>query len=403
MFEDKKYDLCVIGGAGHVGLPLGVTFANAGVKTVLLDINKAALEKIQSGTFPFKEEGGSEALGSALKKGSLFTATDPKVIAESEYVIIVVGTPIDEYLSPQFGSIAKSIDEYADYFRDGQTVILRSTVYPGTTEKVQKYFSNKKKKIGVAFCPERVAQGHAIKELKTLPQIVSAFDKETLEKTSAFFKKIVSAEIVSLSPIEAELAKLFTNAWRYIKFAAANQFFMIAHDRGLDYQSIYNAMVKEYPRNSDLPSPGFAAGPCLLKDTMQLAAFTNNSFWIGHAAMIINEGLVNHVVASLKREYGDSLKEKTMGILGMAFKAESDDSRDSLSYRLKKLAQHECEKVLCTDVYIEHPSLLPLEDVLRDSDIIVLATAHKEYANIDPEKYPGKKFVDIWNLWSTKK
>ncbi|TSA45659.1 nucleotide sugar dehydrogenase [bacterium] len=398
MESNPKYELCIIGGAGHVGLPLGVVFANSGVKTVLLDINEKTLEHIQSGKFPFKEIGGDEALKSALEKGTLWTSHSPEVISDSKFVLIVIGTPIDEHLNPHFGGIMKLLDAQVGYFRDGQIVILRSTVYPGTTEKIQNYFIGKNKKVKVAFCPERIAQSYAIQELKVLPQIVSTFDDEALKEVSALFSKITPAEIIPVKPIEAELAKLFTNSWRYIKFAVANQFFMIAHDHGLNYYSIEQAMKKDYARNSDLPSPGFAAGPCLFKDTMQLAAFTDNNFWLGHAAMLVNEGLVNHLVKGLRREHGDSLKEKTIGILGMAFKPEVDDPRDSLSYKLRKIAQVECKAVLCTDEYIQDPGFVSLDVALANSDILILATPHKKYLEINPKNHPGKKFVDVWNL-----
>jgi len=398
---DLKYDLCIIGGAGHVGLPLGVVFANAGVRTVLFDINKESLTKIQSGRFPFKEKGGDEALQSALQKNMLFTTDSPEVISDSNAIVIVIGTPTDEYLSPQFGDITKLIDANAKHFRDGQLVILRSTVYPGTTEKVQNYFLEKGKNVKVAFCPERITQGYAIEELRLLPQIVSAFDDKTLKETTALFRKITPSELIPVKPIEAELAKLFTNAWRYIRFAVANQFFMIAHDHDLNYESIERAMKKDYARNSDLPSPGFAAGPCLLKDTMQLAAFTDNSFWLGHAAMLVNEGLVNHVIRSLKREYSESFKEKTLGILGMTFKADSDDHRDSLSYKLRKIAHVECKKVLCSDPHIKDPGFVSVDHVLKNSDIVILAAPHAEYASINPKDHPHIRFVDVWNFWSS--
>ncbi len=399
MNEERKHDLCIIGGAGHVGLPLGVVFAQSGVRTVLFDVNAEALEKIKQGKFPFKEAGGDEALQDALKKNTLSTSDSPKAISNSTYILVVIGTPVDKYLSPNFGDITRLIDKYFNYFRDGQIVILRSTVYPGTSEKVQNYFASKGKCVNLAFCPERIMQGKAIEELKLWPQIVSAFNQKTLDEVSALFQKITSAAIVPVQPIEAELAKLFTNSWRYIRFAVGNQFFMVANDHGLNYHRIFEAMKKDYPRNRDLPSPGFSAGPCLLKDTMQLAAFTNNNFWLGHGAMLINEGLVNYLMTALQRDFGKLLKEKTLGILGMAYKAENDDWRDSLSYKLRKLAQVECKKVLCTDEYIKDPSFVSSDEVVRNSDILVLATPHRAYGKIDPRKYPEKKFVDIWNFW----
>lgn len=397
--KPTTYDLCIIGGAGHVGLPLGVAFALGGVKTVLLDINKEALLKIESGKFPFRERGGEKALQAALKSGNLFATDASGVISDSKFVLIVLGTPIDEYMSPQFGGITRAIDRDIDRFRDGQIIILRSTVYPGTTEKIQNYFHERGKNVKVAFCPERIAEGYALEELKTLPQIVSAFDGETLKEVSDLFRKITSAKIITTKPVEAELTKLYTNAWRYIRFAVANQFFMIAQNHDLDYRSIERAMKEDYARNKDLPSPGFTAGPCLLKDTMQLAAFTNNNFWLGHAAMLVNEGLVNHVVHTLKRTHGESLKQKTLGILGMAFKADSDDHRDSLSYKLRKIAHVECKAVFCHDPHIKNPQFLPLDTVLEKADIIVLGAPHQEYGSIDRSKYPEKHFVDIWNYW----
>ena len=397
--KGMKYDVCIIGGAGHVGLPVGVAFANGGAKTTLFDIHKEALEKIEKGVFPFKERGGEEALKSALESGNLHTTDSPETISESEFVLIVLGTPIDEHLSPQFDGILRAIDSYIDYFRDGQVVILRSTVYPGTTEKIQNYFQKKGKDIQVAFCPERITQGYAIEEIKVLPQIVSAFDNKALKKVTNLFRKITPAKIISVKPIEAELAKLFTNAWRYIRFAVANQFFMIAGEHGLNYKNIERAMKEDYKRNQDMPSPGFAAGPCLLKDTMQLAAFTNNTFLLGHAAMLVNQGFVNDIIRVLRREYGKALKEKTLGILGMAFKADSDDHRDSLSYKMRKIAHVECKEVLCTDPYIYEEEFVTHKEMLERADIIILAAPHAEYKDIDPKEHTNIRFVDVWNFW----
>jgi UDP-N-acetyl-D-mannosaminuronic acid dehydrogenase len=142
-----------------------------------------------------------------------------------------------------------------------------------------------------------------------------------------------------------------------------------------------------------MPGPGLAAGPCLLKDTMQLAAFNNNNFTLGHASMMINEGLPLYMVSKLEQEY--DLSEMTVGLLGMAFKAESDDTRSSLSYKLKRLLRFRAARVLCTDPYAQHDQeLWPLEHVLAESDLLVIATPHKKYADI----HVDTPIVDVWNL-----
>ncbi|MBI2096697.1 MAG: nucleotide sugar dehydrogenase [Candidatus Sungbacteria bacterium] len=428
MGQKQDFELCIIGGAGHVGLPLGVAFANRGVRTCLFDLNKEWLNLIRAGKFPFREEKGNQELKRALKRGTLLVSETPDVISKSANVLLVIGTPVDEYLNPDFTNLLRTIDSYFTYFRDGQTLILRSTVYPGTSERIQRYFHERGKKVGIAFCPERIVQGKSLIELGKLSQIVSAFDAKTARRVGALFNKLATKIVFTQKPIEAELVKLFSNAWRYIRFAVANQFFMIAAEHNLDYRQIYEAMRKNYPRNKDIPGPGFTAGPCLLKDTMQLAAFNSNNFFLGHSAMLVNEGLPNYIVQRLKHSratvaldaqalrrlrmkskeaviehvlktfrYYVDLKHLTLGILGMAFKAESDDSRDSLSYKLRKLAQAEAKRVLCTDVYIKDPGFVSLDTVLAESDILILATPHKQYASISPKKLRGKVVVDIWN------
>ena len=203
----------------------------------------------------------------------------------------------------------------------------------------------------------------------------------------------IAPSIVHLDVEEAELAKLFANTWRYIQFAAANQLFMIANDFGLDFARIRDALKQDYPRLAGMPGPGLAAGPCLLKDTMQLAAFNNNNFTLGHASMMINEGLPLYMVSKLEQQY--DLSEMTVGVLGMTFKAESDDTRSSLSYKLKRLLRFRAARVLCTDPYAQHDQdLWPLADVLEKSDLLVIATPHRAYADLDVEV----PVVDVWNL-----
>jgi UDP-N-acetyl-D-mannosaminuronic acid dehydrogenase len=277
---------------------------------------------------------------------------------------------------------------------DGQCVILRSTVYPGTTEKVRDLVAESGRDIRVAFCPERVAEGKAMEELAELPQIVSGCDEQAVAMAEQLFGRIAKS-ILRLSPLEAELTKIFANVWRYIQFATANQFFMIAADYGLDFYRIYDALTRDYPRMAGLPKSGLAAGPCLFKDTMQLAAANNNNFALGHAAMLINEGLPNFLVRHAKARY--PLERMRVGVLGMAFKAESDDPRESLSYKLRKVLEYEAAEVLCTDVYIQDPCFRPLEEVVARSELLFVGAPHREYHRLAlPDSKP---VVDIWNVF----
>jgi len=393
----SRYDVCVIGGAGHVGLPLSVAFARKGLRTAIVDINEAHCEKIRAGSFPFLERNGDAALAEALAQGTLALSSAPDAIAESRNVVIVIGTPIDEYLNPDFRGLRKLVERHLPYFRDGQTLILRSTVFPGTTDMIQNYLRDNGKNVTLAFCPERIVQGEAIEELARLPQIISACDERALDGVESLFRTITDRKIIRVTPMEAELAKLFSNAWRYIRFSAANQFFMIAKNHGLDYRRIHAAMCDDYPRNDGLPTPGFAAGPCLFKDTMQLSAFANNQFLLGHAAMLINEGLPGYLLKKTREAQPNGLGGLTIGILGMAFKRNNDDKRDSLSYKLKKLAETECRRVICHDPYIADPSFAAtVDDVLTASNIVIIATPHDVYRDIDPSRYPQTRFVDIW-------
>jgi UDP-N-acetyl-D-mannosaminuronic acid dehydrogenase len=385
----------VVGGAGHVGLPLSILFASKGIKTSIFDLSEAAVEKVNRGQLPFIEPGATGLLEEALAAGNLSASTNPESIAYAEIVIVVIGTPVDEHLNPDPNTLTKVIAEFAHHLRDGQLIILRSTIYPGVTQAVNKFLSTLGLNIDLAFCPERIAEHHAVEELVSLPQIVSGTTKRAEERAAALFRNLTE-KIVVVSPEEAELAKLFTNTWRYVKFALANQFFMFANDRGLDYERIRYAISKDYPRAKDIPSAGFAAGPCLFKDTMQLSAFSDNKFALGHSAMLINEGLPLYVVRKLEEKYAD-LQNMTVGILGMSFKGGSDDIRSSLSYKLKKILEFKAGHVLCSDPFVTKESdyTLVSQDLLfSKSDLIIIATPHNQYREIETTT----PVIDIWGL-----
>ena len=385
-------EVCVIGGGGHVGLPLALTFAASGLKTLIYDTNARTVEAIRRGVMPFSEDGAPELLRKVLDQGLLDVRETPEQMSECRFLVLVIGTPVDQHLTPSFTGMNRAIDACADHLRDGQILILRSTIFPGISEHIQKNLKARGLDIRVAFCPERVAQGHSLREIRQLPQILSAFDPETLLAVRELFGRFAD-EFIEMTPMEAELCKLMTNASRYIQFAVVNQFYTIARENGLDFDRILHGCRHNYPRMQGMPGPGFAAGPCLLKDTMQLAAFSRNSFPLGHAAMLVNEGLPARLVDLAKRDL--DLSDRVVGVLGMAFKAESDDPRDSLSYKLRNLLALEARKVLCTDPYVTDPALVPVETVLADADVLFLATPHRAYRELRIP--PGKVLYDVWN------
>jgi UDP-N-acetyl-D-mannosaminuronic acid dehydrogenase len=390
--EPFTHDVVVVGGGGHVGLPLAIAFASRGLRTVVFDVNAQAVATVLAGELPFREPDAQPVLRRVLDEGLLTATTDGSVIGLAEHVVVVIGTPVDEHLNPDPHAVPKALSAGSQHLRAGQLVVLRSTVYPGVTRRVEKLLAAEGLEIDVAFCPERIAEGRAMEELFSLPQIVAARTPEVRARAAKLFGRL-TGQVVELEPEEAELAKLFTNTWRYIKFAAANQFYVMANDHGLDFERIRQALAFDYPRAADMPGAGFAAGPCLFKDTMQLAAFADNSFVLGHSAMLVNEGLPLYVVSRLEGKH--PLEDLTVGILGMAFKGGSDDTRSSLSYKLKRILEFRAKTVLTTDPLVTtDPDLLPLEEVVARSDVLVIGAPHPEYRDI----VTTAEVVDVWNL-----
>lgn len=390
--SNSPYDLVIIGGLGHVGLPLGITFAEKGLKVCLYDIDKNKGEMVRRGKMPFIEYGAQEILEKVLKKQLLSVSFNIKDISKAKYVIVTLGTPVDEHLTPRTRAFLEFFVRVKKYLSPHQVIIIRSTVYPNTCKQLLRMLENGKQ-WHIAYCPERITEGYAIQELKELPQIIAGLSDYAIESASALFSAIAPM-IIKTSMGEAELVKLFSNAWRYIQFALANQFYMISHKFGVDYERVRQVMKEGYKRAANLPSAGFAAGPCLLKDTMQLAAFDMNNFLLGHAAMMINEGLPNFIVEEVKRRH--DLTKTRVGILGMTFKADIDDVRDSLSYKLGKVLRFNGATVYYSDEYAENPDFISKEKLIQNSDVIIVAVPHSNYKGM---VVPGNiEVVDLWGI-----
>ncbi|PIU02056.1 nucleotide sugar dehydrogenase [Candidatus Shapirobacteria bacterium CG09_land_8_20_14_0_10_49_15] len=394
-------------GIGRVGLPLGLAFAESGHKVYGVDIRVDVLAQLNKGEMPFIEKGALPLLKKHLHKKFVPTA-DYSTVKNCDYIVLTLGTPVDENMNPSMAQIDSALNSLKEYFRPRQTLILRSTVYPGTTQYV-KFFLNKIKNIQVgknfylAFCPERIAEGKAIEELREIPQIIGGIDKVSAKKAIELFKAF-KITCLSTDDLSAELAKLFTNMYRYISFAIANEFMVIASSYHRDIYEIVRLVNQGYKRGG-LAVPGFTAGPCLFKDgfflinDLPFADLISTSWKVNEAIPLF---LVNKIRQRMK------LENKKTVVLGLAFKANIDDTRESLSAKVIKALERERAQVFTHDPLIkEHKD--NLDEKLKDADLVFIATPHNWYRqNLPAKKIQGlvKKnclICDIWNIFATNK
>jgi len=394
----------VLGGSGHVGLPFCLVLANCGYKVYGIDINETVNKMVSKGKLPYIEEQGEEYLRNALKKQMLVMTSDTSNIKESSIVAITLGTPVDDNLNPRISSLTQIIRDNSHFFTKDQIIILRSTVFPGTTEIIRRLIENVTgfvvgQDIFLVYAPERVAQGKAIEELRRLPQLIGAFDSKSYRLAEEFFSTFLEDKCFELTPMEAELGKLITNMARYVEFALANEFYLITESFGANIHKIIEACNYNYPR-LNLPAPGpNVGGPCLYKDGwFLLERFPFNE--IISTAFRINEGMTMQIVSKLER----FPQIKKITILGMTFKAGSDDVRNSLSFKLKKQLERNDYELVLIDPYVE--GYKDIEN-LQGSDAIVLMTPHKEFSDLQAIiGLVGNDeclYVDIWGFWERMK
>ena len=390
-----RNNICVIGGAGHVGTPLGLVLSSKGYNVTLIDKNKKNIQSINSGQMPFLEDGSSKLLKKMIYKKKIFATERLSEVKMSKYIIICIGTPINNQLNPQLKNFLNFFYNLKKFLNKNHIIIIRSSVYPGICDKV--FDIIKSKCVNLSYCPERIVQGKAIVELPKISQIILGKNNKAKIESGKIFKKITK-KVIYTEIIEAELIKLFSNAYRYINFSISNQFYMICKNQNLDFFKIRNIMRDDYKRNAHIPMAGFTAGPCLLKDTMQLSSFYNHKFSLGHTAMSINEGLPKFLIKQLEQKY--NLRKKTVGVLGLTFKGDTDDIRDSLAIKLIRQLKLKKIKTLQSDEYYIDKDNVHKDTLIKKSDIIIISTPHKSYKNLKISK--KKELVDIWGLIEKK-
>ena len=395
-----SYKVAVIGASGHVGLPLALVLAEHDHDTVGIDVNESAVAEINSGSMPFYEEGASTLLKRCLASGKLRMTTDLLYVTGADVIVIILGTPIDENFNPRLEGLVGLVNDLCPLLRRGQQIVLRSTVSPGTTDRIKKTIEKKTgmtegKDFDLVYIPERVLQGKAISEIQHLSHIIGAYREESFERISKFLSTFSTANKHFVKPIEAEIGKLITNMARYVNFALANEFHMIADLHDANINKIIDACNDGYPRLS-LPSPGpNVGGPCLFKDGFFLTEKIPFNDLIS-TSFQINEGMTAQIIAKLEEE--ETIE--TVAILGMAFKANSDDTRNSVSFKLKKQLGFRGYDVRCLD---PHVTGYGVWSALKGADALVLMSPHKEFKDLaglmEWVEKPSALVVDIWGFW----
>ncbi|MBS3175057.1 nucleotide sugar dehydrogenase [Candidatus Woesearchaeota archaeon] len=401
--KNFNYDVAIIGACGHVGLPLSLVLANEGLKVLGLDINEESINKIKKKIMPFLEEGSQELLNKVIDN-TFFLSLDHNKISECENIIIIIGTPIDSDFTVDLSKLINLIKNLMPNLKENQLIILRSTLAPKTTDYIKNFIENNSNfKIGknlfLATVPERLTQNNSIKELKELSNVIGVYDDISFEKVKNLFTKLHPG-VTRVTPLEAELTKLFNNSYRAANFALANEYFIIAETLGANFYKIREAMNNGYSR-SNVPKPGFTKGPCLGKDSwilLNAMPHFNLSTTMISAAYKINEGLPLFLVQKLKEKV--NITNKNIAILGLTFKKDSDDLRDSLSLKLVNLFKNEFVTIITHDPFVDNKNI---NSVLSDADIVILATNHTYYENLDFKNLVKENclFVDLWDVLKT--
>ena len=392
-------------GLGRVGLPLALTFADAGLRVIGVDRDRARLATLREGRMPFKEPGTDAMLG----RVELELTHRVQDAADADAIVLTLGTPALSHIEIDMSDIRSVLDDLLPVLRPGQLLVLRSTVAPGTTEFVAGYLEKHRgftvgEDLFVAHVPERIAADRFLEEIGTLPCIVGGVGSGSGARAAELFE-VLGAPIVQSSPVQAELAKIWTNILRYATFALPNLLMMDCERYGANVFEVIELINRDYPRGG-MAQPGFTAGTCLRKD-FAFSEERSNAPGMLLAVSRVNESVPLFLVDGIRRRIGEGgLRERKVAVLGLAFKADTDDERDSLSHKLIRLLERELADVAVHDPVVATPTA-SLADAVDEADVVVVATNHSAFATpealrtiVDGAK-PDGLVVDPWNVTGT--
>jgi UDP-N-acetyl-D-mannosaminuronic acid dehydrogenase len=394
-----SYDVSVIG-LGRVGLPLALCFADAGLRVLGVDKDAERLDALRAGRMPFAEPGTDELLA----RVGLDVSPHAADAAQADAIVLTLGTPTFSHIEIDMGDIRSVLDDLLPVLHEGQTIVLRSTVAPGTTAFVAGYLEKHRgftvgEDLFVAHVPERIAADRFLEEIGTLPCIVGGVGEGSGEAAGRLFA-VLGAPIVPTSPVEAELAKIWTNIYRYATFALPNLLMMDCERYDANVFDVIELINRDYPRGG-IGRPGLTAGTCLRKD-FAFSEEKSNAPGMLLGVSRVHESVPQFLIDGVKRRLGGSLRERKVAVLGLAFKRDTDDERDSLSHKLVRLLERELADVAVHDPVVRTPTA-SVEDAVADADVVVVATNHSAFERPDTLRAIGDAaaasclVVDPWN------
>ena len=386
-------------GLGRVGLPLALSFAGRGLEVTGIEREQSVLARLDAGRMPFRETGTQELLEQVLEEGRFERTRIVQEAARADHIVLTLHTPSYSHIEIDISQIRGVVDDLLPVLREGHSIILRSTVAPGTTEWVAGYIEQRRGfKVGeelfVSHVPERIAENHFLEEIATLPCIVGGVGEGSGARAAELFE-VFGTEIVQTSPVEAELAKIWTNILRYTQFALPNLLMMECEQYGANVFDVIELINHDYPRGG-IGRPGLTAGACLRKD-FTFSEERSNAPGMLLAVSRVHESVPLFLVKGLKSRLGGSLRDLKVAVLGLTFKRDSDDVRDSLSYKVVRMLERELAHVARHDPHVPADSE-PLDAALEGADAVVVATNHSEFERIVERLPEGTLLVDPWNV-----
>jgi UDP-N-acetyl-D-mannosaminuronic acid dehydrogenase len=401
-----EYDVSVIG-LGRVGLPLALSFADRGLKTLGVDKDPERLATVKAGVMPFQERGTQDLLERVIAGDGFSLSTRIEEAAGGRYIVLTLGTPNLWHIEIDISDIRTALDALLPVLREGHHIVLRSTVAPGTTEFVAGYLEQQRgfevgRDVFVAHAPERIAENQFVEEITSLPHIVGGVDEQSTDAVASLFD-VFGPRIEKTTAVQAELAKIWTNIFRYTNFALPNLLMMNCEQYGANVFEVIDLINRDYPRGG-IAMPGLTGGTCLRKD---FAFSEERSVAPGMLMSVsrVNESVPLFLAEGMKKRLG-TLRGKKVAVLGLTFKRNSDDLRDSLSSKLVRLLERELAKVVAHDPHAP-VATESFEDAVSDAAAVVVATNHDDFSQaealrvLNERAADGCLVVDPWNSFGS--